>query len=91
MANPSKRGRLAKQNLRTTFETIILRAGLRPWPKLFRNLRATRQTELADRYPAHVVSQWIGNSEAVAREHYLGTTDQHFDKPAGEWTTENAT
>lgn len=26
-------------NLRTTFEKIVRRAGLTPWPKLFHNLR----------------------------------------------------
>jgi integrase len=33
-------------NLRTQLERIIGRAGLKPWPKLFQNLRATRATEL---------------------------------------------
>ena len=65
-------------NLRTTFEKIILRAGLKPWPKLFQNLRSTRQTELAETFPAHVVCAWIGNSESVARKHYLQVTDDHF-------------
>jgi hypothetical protein len=30
-----------------------------------------------------VVCRWIGNSEAVAREHYLQTTDAHFQKAVG--------
>jgi len=38
-------------------------------PKLFQNLRSTRETELMETYPAHVVCAWIGNSEAVARKH----------------------
>lgn len=44
-------------NLRTQLERIINRAGLKTWPKLFHNLRSTRQTELAERYPIHVVCQ----------------------------------
>ena len=32
-------------NLRTQFERIIKRAGLEPWPRLFHNLRASRETE----------------------------------------------
>lgn len=59
---------------------IINRAGLKPWERLFHNLRATRQTELAKTYPAHVVCGWMGNSEAVAGEHYLHTTDADFPK-----------
>jgi integrase len=65
-------------NLRTGLERIIIRAGLQPWPKLFHNLRSTRQTELAERYPLHVVCAWIGNSSAIAAKHYLQVTDEHF-------------
>ena len=36
-----------------------------PWAKPFQNLRSTRETELAETYPIHVVCAWIGNSEAV--------------------------
>ena len=74
------RYRDATQNLRTTMLKIIRRAGLEPWERLFHNLRATRQTELAKTYPAHVVCGWMGNSEAVASEHYLHTTDADFQK-----------
>ena len=66
------------QNLRTTFQKIIARAGLTNWPKLFQNLRASRQTELAERFPTHVVCGWMGNSPKVAQKHYLQTTDEHF-------------
>lgn len=48
-------------NLRTQLLRIIRRAGWNPWPKLFQNLRSTRQTELADEYPIQVVTAWIGN------------------------------
>jgi len=64
------------QNLRTTFNKIVKRAGLKP----FQNLRSTRETELMEIYPAHVVVAWIGHSEKVARQHYLQTTDAHFEK-----------
>ena len=74
------RARGAGVNLRTQLERIVNRAGLESWPKLFHNLRATRQTELAADFPQHVVCQWIGNSEAVAMEHYLRVTDADFDK-----------
>ena len=70
-------------NLRTTFLKIIKRAGLAQWPRLFHNLRSSRQTELAETFPAHVVCDWLGNSEAVAMKHYLQTTDDHFSRAAG--------
>lgn len=70
----------ADQNLRTTFVKIIKRAGLKPWVKPFQNLRSTRETELMEVYPSHVVVSWIGHSEKVARQHYLQTTDAHFER-----------
>ena len=59
---------------------IIRRAGLEPWERVFQILRASRQTELNRQHPAHVVCDWMGNSEAVANEHYLHTTDTDFDR-----------
>lgn len=69
-------------NLRTQLERIIHRAGLKPWPRLFQNLRSSRQTELAERWPAHVVCSWIGNSERVAQDHYLQLRDSDFESAA---------
>lgn len=65
-------------NLRKPFERIIKNAGLTAWPRLFHNLRSSRQTELAECFPSHVVCEWLGNSEDVARKHYFQTTDEHF-------------
>ena len=72
------RYRDATQNLRTTFQKIIERAGLNPWPKLFQNLRSTRETELSNEFPLHVATAWIGNSQLVAARYYLQVTDDHF-------------
>jgi integrase len=76
------RYRQANSNLRTQLNRIIHKAGLKPWPKLFHNLRSSRQTELAQSYPIHVVCEWIGNSRAVAQEHYLQITDADFEHAA---------
>ena len=54
---------------------------LKPWPKLWHNLRATGETKLAETFPIHGVCQWIGNRQAVAKKHYLQTTGRAF--PAG--------
>lgn len=69
-------------NLRTQLHRITKKAGLKPWPKSFQNLRSTRQTELEERWPSHVVCAWIGNSRAVARKHYLQVTEEHFEQAA---------
>lgn len=68
------------KNLRTRFMGMIERAGCEPWPRLWHNLRASRQTELAATLPIHVVCAWIGNSEQVATDHYLQVTDADFDR-----------
>jgi len=52
----------------------------RHWPKLFHNLRASRETELAAEHPIHVVCAWIGNSQQIAAKHYLQVTDADFEK-----------
>jgi len=67
-------------NLRTRFTKIILRAGLTPWGKLFQNCRSSRETELCEEYPLHVVCGWLGNTTTVAQKHYLQTTEEHFAK-----------
>ena len=68
------------RNFRTRMLRIIKRAGLKPWPKLFQNLRSTRQTELEEEFPTHVVCSWMGNSESVARKNYLQVTEDHYDR-----------
>jgi hypothetical protein len=67
-----------------TKATILIQAGVTASPKRFHNLRASRQTELADQFPAHVVSSWLGNTEGVARQHYLMTLDSHFERAVAE-------
>ena len=71
-------------NLRTQLMRIIRRAGLVPWPRLFQNLRASRETELAERFPLRVVTDWLGNTPGVAHDHYLSTTEEHFRRAVAE-------
>ena len=72
------RYRRKRANLRTGLTRIIRAAGLEPWEKLFQNCRSTRQTELGDDHPPHVVCAWIGNSEPVAMKHYLQVREEDF-------------
>ena len=76
------RYRDANCNLRTQVLCIIRRAGVDPWPKLFHNLRASRETELAKIHPIHVVCSWIGHAAAIAQKHYLQVTDADFERAA---------
>ncbi len=76
-------------NLRTQFKRIISRAGIKPWPKLWQNQRSSRETELVEQFPAHVVTAWLGNSEQVAMRHYLQVTDEHFARAMGGTAMQN--
>ncbi len=76
----------ANSNLRTTLLKIIRRAGLKSWPRPFHNMRASRETELVERYPVQVVTAWLGNSPKVAMKHYLMTTDSHFASAVADST-----
>ncbi|WP_145291421.1 site-specific integrase [Rosistilla oblonga] len=66
-----------ESNLRTQLHRIIERAHLKPWPKAFQNLRASRATDLVMHHPLHVVSQWTGHSIETMRKFYLQVTDEH--------------
>ncbi len=71
-------------SLRKPMLAAIQRAGLKVWPRLFHNLRASRQTELAAVRPAHVVSAWMGNTEQVAERHYLQVRDEDYEAVLNE-------
>ena len=67
-------------NLDKPFTSILHRAGLVPWPKLFQNMRASCETEwLNEGHPAHVVAAWIGHSVKVQRDSYAQITDGHYE------------
>lgn len=70
-------------NWRQHLLRVIQRAGLEPWPKLFHNLRASRETELVRDFPLHVVCEWIGNSGVVAVRHYLTVQRSDIDRAVG--------
>ncbi len=71
-------------NIGTQFKRIIELAGVMPWPKLFQNLRASRETELLARFPAKDVAAWLGNSVPVAMKHYAMATAESFDRATAE-------
>ena len=77
-------------NLRTQLTRIVKRAGIEPWPKLFQNLRSTRETELFKLTNGNVkaVCSWIGNSPVVAMTHYAQVTEADL-KDAAKLTVMN--
>jgi integrase len=65
-------------NLNTQMRRLIAQAGLAAWPRTFQNLRASRDTELANEYPLYLVNAWIGHTSRVAQDHYQMVTDEDF-------------
>ena len=58
--------------------------GLKCWPRLLHNLRASRATELVEEgYPKHVVNSWVGHCESISEAHYMMTLESHFDRATG--------
>jgi integrase len=76
------RWRDTAKNLRTGLLRILRRAGVKPWPRLYQNLRSSRETELCERFPIHVVAEWLGNSPKTALAHYTQTTEEHYRQAA---------
>jgi len=69
-------------SLRDTLMRAIKDAGLIVWPRLWHNLRSSRQTDLEDLFKPKVVCTWLGNSEAVSRKHYVQVTEKYYAKAA---------
>lgn len=82
VSDPNKRQMRA--NLATEFRRIIARAKVTPWPKLWQNLRASRETELLASFPVKDVCTWIGNSPDVAMQHYAMAQGEHFQRAISE-------
>ena len=61
--------------LRRELNRILKDAKIRPWQKLFVNLRATRDTELQNRFPVYQVGYIMGHTPQVSLKHYAQVTD----------------
>ena len=70
------------KNYRKGLKEIILKAGLLPWPKLFNNLRSSRETELAKTYSLQATTAWMGNTPEIAIKNYLQVTQQEWENAA---------
>jgi integrase len=78
----------ADSNLRTTLLKIIQRAGLKPWPKIWQNLRSSAATDFARSVPSHVAASICGHTEEIAKEHYWTVGDRDLDNVIEKLTPE---
>ena len=87
----AKRYRSPRANLRTEFERLLRRSGIKPWERLFQNLRASRETELLGAFPVKDVGVWLGNSAPVAMKHYATARKSVFISAVDFKATQNPT
>ncbi len=73
----------------TTLTRIIKRAGVKPFPKAWINMRATRATELENEFGSHKATEWCGHTEKIAEAHYWMVTADDVSK-AAEWCSGGA-
>jgi len=74
------RRRFTKASLASRLQVVCRRAGIALWPKPWQNMRATRETELLEEFPLHVVVAWLGHSAKISTRHYAQVTDDHISK-----------
>ena len=79
---------LSESALRCRMYRLCRKAGVKTWPKIFQNLRSTRETILEQFYPRGTVCEWMGNTEDVAEDHYIQEMKEFRAKAASEFTTD---
>lgn len=67
-------------NLRSLLLDRLKAAGIKPWSRLFHSMRASRQTELEREFGLAAACAWMGNTQSVAKSHYLLITSDIFKK-----------
>lgn len=70
-------------NLRTGLLRFIKAAGVKQWPKLWHNLRASAASDMARALPAYIATAICGHSEEIAREHYWTVRDEDLQMALG--------
>ena len=66
---------ISKSNLWRDFQVICKRAGVKLYEKWCHTLRKNREQDWAQKFPNHIVAEWMGHSPEVARTHYLKVDD----------------
>ena len=74
----------ANANLRTQFLKQLAKADVKPWPRLFHSMRASCETEVEREFGRPAACAWLGNTEAVAKEHYLMVFEDDWQRATGK-------
>jgi hypothetical protein len=70
-------------NLTRDFAVIRKRAALAAWSEPFQTMRRNRETDWAQTYPQHAVSEWIGHDITVSQRFYLRVPEELYAKVSG--------
>ncbi len=71
---------LVTQNLWRDFQVICKRAGVATYAKWCHTLRKNRESDwISSGFPFHVVVEWMGHSDEVARQYYLRVNEADLD------------
>jgi Phage integrase family len=70
---------LPKHNRHRALRGIVKKADIQAWDDLFQTLRRSAETWLAERWPQHAVSTWMGHSMRVSDKHYLSVPESLYD------------
>jgi integrase len=68
--------------LRRRMYRLLDRLNIKPWPRLFQNLRASWTTDTINQHGAARESKWGGHSPDIAMKHYHSVTDADFTAAA---------
>ena len=84
----SDRHRLCSDaNIYNTLSRVLKNAGIEQWPDLWRNLRASRESELLQQnYNIKDVCLWLGNTPQVVVDHYLRSDPESLRKATADQT-----
>ena len=67
------------RNVWRDFQVIRKRAGVKPYAKWCHTLRKNRESDwIAAGFPFHVVVEWMGHSDEVARQYYLRVDESNL-------------
>lgn len=72
-----------QKNMGTQLKRYMTQAGLKKWPRPWRNLRSSLATDLAGANPGYVCEAWLGHTESIANAHYRQVLEKHFAQAAG--------
>jgi integrase len=70
---------LSPSGITDRVKKLLTLVNIKPWPRLWHSMRATRETELIKAYGINAACLWLGNSERVALKHYSLVDDATWD------------